>query len=172
MTADPQLSPAHWVARYRRQLRDYLLRRLRRPEDVDDLAQEVYLRLLRVDDSTLVRKPLPFLYGIASHVLAEFRGKVRDDEEHVTMDSETFEQWVEQPTQSVADDIAEQISLRQQLERALARLPPKQAAVLILHNQQGLSYQEVAEKLNISVHTVEKYLVKAKARIRTMPWER
>jgi DNA-binding CsgD family transcriptional regulator len=30
----------------------------------------------------------------------------------------------------------------------------------------------VAEKLGLSIHTVEKYVTQAKARIRTMSWER
>lgn len=36
---------------------------------------------------------------------------------------------------------------------------------------QGMSYQEIAKELQVSVHTVEKYLTKARARIRTMKWE-
>jgi DNA-directed RNA polymerase specialized sigma24 family protein len=44
--------------------------------------------------------------------------------------------------------------------------------VLIAHKHRGLSYEEVAVELGLSVHTVEKYVTQAKALIRTMTWER
>jgi RNA polymerase sigma-19 factor, ECF subfamily len=157
---------------YRRELHRYLLRRLRRPQDVDDLAQEVYLRLLRHDETKCVRKPLAYLYGIASHVVADFRIETEHERERLTFDSEACEQGSEEPTSALPDDLADRLNLQQQLERALAQLPPTHAAVLLAHKRDGLSYEEVAQKLNLSVHTVEKYITQAKARIRTMAWDR
>jgi RNA polymerase sigma-19 factor, ECF subfamily len=68
--------------------------------------------------------------------------------------------------------LADRLNLQQQLERALSQLPSTHAAVLLAHKRDGLSYEEVAAKLNLSVHTVEKYVTQAKARIRLMSWER
>lgn len=157
---------------YRRELNRYLLRRLRKPQDVDDLAQEVYLRLLRHDESKCVHKPLAYLYGIASHVVADYRIEEEHAREHITFDSAAEETWSEDPAKTVADDLADRLNLQQQLERAFSQLPPTHAAVLLAHKRDGLSYEEVARKLNLSVHTVEKYLTQAKARIRMMSWER
>ena len=74
------------------------------------------------------------------------------------------------------DDLIERLNLQQQLERALTRLPTTHARVLLAHKHRGLSYQEVAAELGLSLHTVEKYVTQAKARtrtrIRTMTWER
>ena len=155
--------------RYRRELCRYLLRRLRRPEDVEDLAQEVFLRLLRHDNATAVRNPLAYLYGVAFHVLADYRVASEHAPERIHDDDETeFE-----GSSSISPDaLVEQLNLQQQLERALAELPPTHAAVLLAHKHRGLSYEEVAAELDLSVHTVEKYLTQARARIRTMPWER
>jgi RNA polymerase sigma-70 factor (ECF subfamily) len=157
---------------YRRELHRYLMRRLRKPQDVDDLAQEVYLRLLRHDESKCVHKPLAYLYGIASHVVADYRIGEEHDREHLMFDSDSEENWTEEPASVLPDDMADRLNLQQQLERALSQLPPTHAAVLLAHKRDGLSYEEVAEKLHLSIHTVEKYLTQAKARIRTMPWER
>lgn len=157
---------------YRRELHRYLLRRLRRPQDVDDLAQEVYLRLLRHDDEKCVRKPLAYLYGIASHVVADFRIGAEHEREHLTFDSEAAEHSSDEPSSVLQDDLADRLNLAQQIERALAQLPPMHAAVLLAHKRDGLSYEEVAKKLGLSVHTVEKYVTQAKARIRMMSWER
>lgn len=158
--------------RYRRELHRYLMRRLRQPQDVDDLAQEVYLRLCRLDDERCVHKPLAYLYGIASHVLADFRIEVEAEREVVTVDSDTVEEWIDQPSCVLPDDLADRLNLQQQIDRALAQLPPTHAAVLLAHKRDGLSYDEVAEKLGLSIHTVEKYVTQAKSRIRTMAWER
>jgi len=158
--------------RYARDLHHYLLRRLRRPQDVDDLAQEVYLRLLRLGDGRSVRKPLAYVYGIAAHVLADFRMKATHEQEHVIFDDEAVEAWSERPAHFSSDELADRLNLNQQIERALAQLPPTQAAVLLAHKRDGLSYEDVARKLKLSVHTVEKYVTQAKARIRTIPWDR
>jgi RNA polymerase sigma-70 factor (ECF subfamily) len=154
---------------FRKQLYRYLLRRSRRPQDVDDLAQEVYLRLLRHDSAKCVHKPLAYLYGIASHVLADQRGE--SDQQRDCLGSEGGEDSAELSSVT-ADDLAEQLNLQQQLQRALARLPPTHAAVLIAHKHRGLSYEEVAAELGLSIHTVEKYVIQAKARIRMMTWDR
>lgn len=155
--------------RYRRELHRYLLRRLRQPQDVDDLASQVYERLCRISDERVVEKPLAYLYGIASHVLADHR--VEQEMEchcdHIDCDDD----WSDKPCCVLPDDKEERLNLQQQIDRAMAQLPPTHAAVLLAHKRDGLSYDEVAEKLNISVFTVEKYVTQAKARVRTMSWE-
>lgn len=151
---------------YTRELHRYLLRRLREPQDVDDLAQEVYLRLLRLDENKDVEKPLAFLYGVAAHVLSDFRSTARHGE-YVPLDTVD-----ECSLAGTIPDETERLNLQQQLEYALSQLPPTHAAVLLAHKRDGLSYEEVAARLNLSIHTVEKYITQAKARIRLMPWER
>lgn len=158
--------------RYRRELHRYLMRRLRHPQDVDDLAQEVYCRLIRLEDEKCVHKPLAYLYGIASHVLADFRIEVEQEREHITVDSDTVDEWSDSPSCVLPDDLAERLNLQQQIDRAMAQLPPTHAAVLLAHKRDGMSYDEVAERLGLSIHTVEKYVTQAKARVRTMSWDR
>lgn len=155
--------------RYRRELHRYLMRRLRQPQDVDDLAQEVYLRLLRLDDAKCVRKPLAYLYGTAAHVLADHMFALK----HTPVDwSKDADDCMESPACVLPDDMAERLNLQQQIDRALAQLPPTQAAVLLAHKRDGLSYDEVAEKLGLSIHTVEKYVTVSKSQLRAMIWDR
>lgn len=154
---------------YDKQLHRYLVRRMPQPQDAEDLAQEVYLRLLRIDREKRVHKPLAYIYGIASHLVADYRSDARhqhtplDDDEDGASESSP-ETWV--------DDLIDRLNLQQQLERALTQLPRTQALVLLAHKHRGLSYEEVAAELGLSIHTVEKYVTQAKARIRTMTWER
>jgi RNA polymerase sigma-70 factor (ECF subfamily) len=152
---------------YEKQLHRYLLRRLMQRQDAEDLAQEVYLRLLRVDAGKRVQKPVAYIFGIASHVVADFKSESRQG--HVRLDDGDVEP---DERASSPDDLADRLNLQQQLERAFARLPQTHAKVLIAHKHRGLSYEEVAVELGLSIHTVEKYVTQAKALIRTMTWER
>lgn len=168
MSAEVKSFATSTFGRYRRELHRYLMRRLRRPQDVDDLAQEVYLRLITISDEKSIEKPLAYLYGVASHVLADHMFAIK---ERCCIDwNEDADDWME--SYVLPDDMADRLNLQQQIDKALAQLPPTHASVLLAHKRDGLSYEECAEKLGLSIHTVEKYVTQAKARIRTMAWER
>src|SRR5690242_5837159 len=81
--------------KFHAELHRFLVRRLRGEQDAGDLAQEVYLRLLRMEKSELVRKPQAYIYTVASHVAHQFR--MKNEASLVTFDSETLEQAAEDP---------------------------------------------------------------------------
>jgi len=164
---------------YNRELHRFLMRRLRHPQDVDDLAQEVYERILRIDEEKTIKKPLAYLYGIASHVLADFRieeeierNVIRDELSEATDSDGNAIRGCGDNFYVLPDDMEDRLNLQQQIDKAMAQLPPTHAAVLLAHKRDGLSYEETAEKLGLSVFTVEKYMCQAKARVRTMSWDR
>lgn len=167
-TAPPQADSL--VERCGPALRRYLLRRGHRGQEAQDLAQEVYLRLLRVGKAELARQSPAFLYWIASHVVYEFRRKAR--REQVLFDSGLLENWSEHPPHVAPDGMDRQLDLSRQLGRALEQLSPKYRAVLLLHKQDGMSYAEIASTLGISVHTVKKYLARALSTLRALAWDR
>src|ERR1700683_4613827 len=127
---------------YSPELHRYLLRRVHHLEDADDLAQEVFARLLRIRDAELVRKPLQYLLGIAAHVVREFRQ--RKQNEHVLFDSELADNVCEHPHQLSQRGHAEQLELQNRLDGALAQLPPTHRLVMLLVKREGMSYQEAA----------------------------
>jgi RNA polymerase sigma-70 factor (ECF subfamily) len=170
---DPASSwAARTVVRYAKQVHRFFLRRLSRPQDVDDLAQEVYLRVLRLEDRPWMENALPYLYTVAASVLADYWHDFSRDQKFVTVDSEAAEHCLEVPGSFSVDELAEVLNLRQQLDYALSKLPPTHQKVLLLHKRDGYSYAEVAQKLDLSIHTVEKYVFQALARMRATPWER
>jgi RNA polymerase sigma-70 factor (ECF subfamily) len=67
--------------------------------------------------------------------------------------------------QPAIDDIAgksvEYIELEQNLQQKIHQLPAKCQKVFLLSREEGLSYKEIAEQLNISVNTVEQHMQKA-----------
>jgi RNA polymerase sigma-70 factor (ECF subfamily) len=54
-------------------LRRFLLAAVRNAADASDLVQEVYLRLLRVEDHQTIRVPEAYVFALANHVLYQFR---------------------------------------------------------------------------------------------------
>jgi RNA polymerase sigma-70 factor (ECF subfamily) len=157
---------------YAAELHRFLLRRLRRPQDADDLAQEVFMRFLRLSNVELVRNPQAYLFGIASHVVREFHLHAEQEREHLTFDSEEAGEASENPGVLEPDELAGRLNLQQQLQRALTQLPPMHRAVLLLVKRDGLSHEEAAKAAGISFHTVEKYIVEARAKLKTMRWDR
>lgn len=149
-----------------RELHRFLARRVGHAEDADDLAQEVFARLLRVRNAELIRNPLSYLLGIATHVIREFRQRKLHD--RVLYDSDLATEVCDNADDAQAPGVnfPEQLELRQRLDRALNQLPAAHQLVLLLVKRDGLSYAEAAQAAGLSIHTIEKYVVEARARLR------
>jgi hypothetical protein len=61
-----QLFAAHRAA-----LQAFFRRRIRSKADAPDLAQEVYLRMLRISDQEAIRNPVLYLYTVANNLVKE-----------------------------------------------------------------------------------------------------
>jgi len=162
-------SGAATFLQFRAGLQRFLMRRLHDAHDAQDLAQETYLRLLRVERGDLVRNPQAYLYRIASNLVYEFR--LRERQEAVTFDSLALEHAAEHPQELRPDEATERIMSEEQLQAVLMQLSPIYRAILLLRKHEGQSYPQIAATLGISVHTVKKYLARAVAQCRAADWE-
>lgn len=150
-----------------REVQRFLLRRVRNRHDAADLAQEVFARLLRVENADLVRNPHAYLFGIVAHVVREFRQ--RESRRCVVFDSEVVDaESGDAEPDSNGISATDQLILRNWLDAALQQLPPTHRLVLLLVKRDGLSYEQAATASGLSVHTIEKYLVEARARLRLL----
>lgn len=150
-----------------RDLQRFLLRRVGDRNDADDLSQEVFARLMRVENAALIRNPLAYLLGIATHVVREFRQ--RKQHQCVIFDSDmadALSEGLEPAARGDAANGTDRLELQNWLDSALQQLPPTHQTVLLLVKRDGLSYEEAAVTTGLSVHTIEKYLVEARARLR------
>jgi RNA polymerase sigma factor (sigma-70 family) len=159
---------ANMAARYGRRLRRFLSVRLRNAADVPDLAQEVFLRLLRVEGYENIRSPEAYLFTIASHVIQQHA--VRRANEPLSLDiAEVFSE-LRTPSSEDPVDQAMQVQRLAALEHVLSSLPTRVATSLILHRVAGYSVQEVADQLGVSRETAKKYLSRAVEHCRNR-WE-
>jgi RNA polymerase sigma factor (sigma-70 family) len=145
-------------------LRRYLAARLRNATDVADLAQEVFLRLLRVDRHDKIRNPESYLFTIASHVLLQHNLNRSADLEPVDITDPLIDL-----RHAVDSDPEERIHLErrhQEIEKVLDRLSPAAHASMILHCRDGWTLDEIAVRLGVSRSMVKKHLAQALLRCR------
>lgn len=150
----------------------YLMQRLYNAQDARELAQEVWTRLLRIEDPKQVLEPIAYIRRVAANVLAEFH--MRRTRERVVFDSEateTAEQIDSNSRLAAPDDLAEHLSTQQQLQRVLARLPAMYRTILLLRLCDGASYQEIGEHLGLSAGTAERYFFRALSAVRSTQWK-
>lgn len=146
---------------YHNDLHRYLASRLRGGAlDAADVAQETYLRLLRMNNTEAVQHPHAYLFRVAANVIRELGLKEQvQDELPVRLTDPTI---LHSSSPAPEDELQIQKQI-EHLRKAINRLPPKCRAVLIMKKRDGLSRKEIAEKLGISELTVKTHLMKAVA---------
>ena len=128
------------------------------PADIDDLVQETYARLLRARNRGAIESPRGLLFATARNAARDlFRRRT-------TANTIPITESVENRVFDDAPNAAEFASRRQEtdlLATAIAELPARCREVLVLRKFENLSHREIAERLGITVHTVEAQLTKA-----------
>ena len=137
----------------------FFYRRVKRKSDASDLVQEVYLRMLRVNDANAIRNPEGYLYTVASNLAKEHAVLERRQGRGIDVDEVTAEQQLRVLPLFDRDlDLVRRVS---RLRTVLAELSPKCRAAVVMQYNHGLSYREIADRLDVSPHMVKKYLAQA-----------
>jgi len=142
----------------------YLVRRVRRRSDAEELAQEVYLRLLRVADADALQNPEAYLYAIAANLLKEHAVQQSISRNCVALEDAGFPEMLLEVVSY--PDLVDKAQRTERLREVLRQLPAKCQAAVVMRHWHGRSYEEIAQKLDISVNMVKKYLVHALAHCR------
>jgi RNA polymerase sigma factor (sigma-70 family) len=146
------------------ELQRFLTRRMRCAHTARDLAQDVYLRFMLVSRREGIRNARAFLYQLASNLVHEFR--VRQQHTQVVYDSDLLEAADHRRAVETDTDPGDRLSSAEELERLLSPLPKAYRAVLIMRKRDGLSPDEIAQRLGFSKKTVYEYLTRALARVK------
>jgi RNA polymerase sigma factor (sigma-70 family) len=151
-------------AAHRGALQTFFSRRLRSQADTTDLAQEVYVRMLRVKDPEAIRDMDAYLFTVASNLAREYSARDRRRGNPVDLDDATLlNELAELPAYDSEIDVGRQIT---RLREVLRQLPPRWHAAIVLQYVQGLSQREIAERLGVSQRMVKKYVGQALGRCR------
>lgn len=128
--------------------------------DLDDVSQEVFLRLLHYDNADLIEHPQAYLLRMAANVLGEWHLRSQYRRPHDAG-------WLEDlQAETTSESEAERESARGQLRKGLASLPPRQREVLRLHFGEGLARAQIAQRLQTSERSVKRDLISAYGRLR------
>jgi RNA polymerase sigma factor (sigma-70 family) len=140
-------------------LRRFLAARVRNAADASDLVQEVYLRLLRVEDHETIRMPEAYVFALANHVLYQYRLR----QARTFIPTEVLNVLDEAQSAFENDPLVQSETQQriEELEQVLAELSPKARATLILARRDGLTLEQIGGELGVSRPMVKKYLSKA-----------
>src|SRR5579859_760146 len=146
----------------RRWLAGYFRGRVRNEADIDDMVQDVFLRLAARDSTEPVEHLGGYVLKIAFSVLTDRarRSTSHMAGSHVPIDAERHA--------SVDIDPERVLSGREDLNCAMAillSLPERSRTVFILRRLEGYQYRRIALHLGISVSAVEKHMMRAIQRL-------
>lgn len=149
-------------------LRQFLRLRLIAQQDREDILQELFLRLARVDNlaerlSVHSGNTRSYLFSIVSNLIVDSRRKAtsRKQELHSSYDDDLS--LTELPTPEMVVATQQQIHAMAVL---LRRMPSKFRRAFILNRFKHKSYPEVAKEMGVSVATVQRYIAAALRRLR------
>lgn len=146
-----------WRRDWNRALMRFLGKQVRARVDVEDLAQETYLRVLRARDLSDVANPEAYLIRVASHLVVEWRDRQRPTDSIDAMDELTL-------AADSSPELEIEATLSQaRLEHTLATMPPVMRAVLLLKLSHQRSAPQIARELELTPRQVKRYLVRGYA---------
>jgi RNA polymerase sigma-70 factor (ECF subfamily) len=142
---------------------------VKRQEDVEDIAQQVFVKayfsLKRFDQRAAFST---WLYKITVNECWDLlrKRKARPLVYEADLNDEQSSQFsaVERKAEN-GPDASERLANRQRLDRMLDQLEPRDRAMLVLKEVEGFSVEEIAEFLGFNANTVKVRLFRARRRI-------
>ena len=136
-------------------LKKFLTRFLSRPQDIEDVAQETFLKAFSAEKHREIRSPKAFLFRIAKNAALT----------NLTKKTQLITDYIEDldSPEVLCDEVSveDQVAGGQKLAlfcQAAASLPPQCRRAFLMRKVYGLSHKEISERLGISTSTVEKHV--------------
>lgn len=138
-------------------------KRLKRKEVVEGIVQEVFVELWQKRSDLEIRRSMEaYLFTMMKYkVINYIRFLVVKDK---------YIHFVETNSKQLGSEVEEKLlfgELEKAFDEEVKKLPLQSRNVYQLRYYSGLKYSEIAEKLTISVSTVEKHMIKANKILRT-----
>lgn len=126
----------------------------------EDVVQEAYIRFAAADAANEVASPTSYLYRIVRNLAIDTVRREHRQSPGLITEQQFAELPVDAPS---VDRVLDGRRRLAQLEAAVAELPERTRRIFILNRLHGLTYQQIADELDVSISTVQKHLMQALA---------
>lgn len=159
------------VRRYQRQVANLIYINMGNRDDVEDIAQEVFIRVYRsLPRFKFDASFFSWIYRITKNLCIDEarRRKVRKILSLDFFSEDALEKSRMRKDQAFPSDSMLMEEKRQVIHSALQRLKKEHREVLVLREYQDFSYQEIAETLGLSVEAVKSRIFRARMELKVL----
>ena len=157
--------------KYQRPVFSICLRMVRNRDEAEDLAQESFIKVFamleRYNPSYAFSS---WLFKITSNLCIDHLRKRKIEtfamDEPIDVEKGEIQRQYEAPDLDPEQELMKNEKMRR-LSRAIDRLPPHYRIMLILRHQENLSYEEIAESLDIPLGTVKARIHRAREMLKS-----
>jgi RNA polymerase sigma-70 factor (ECF subfamily) len=156
------------VVAYRKRILGTITRLIARPEDVEDVAQEVFLRLyFSLDQLRTAEVFEPWLYRLTVNAAYDYLRKQRRRQEYRMSDLSEQQMMMADALAGgrVEHDEREQKKVRESVDALLGAVSEADRILLMLKELEGLSLKELEKIYNINENALKVRLFRARQRV-------
>jgi len=147
---------------YNKRLVPYVWKMTRSNEHTEEIIQEIFIKVWLIRDSfRTIAYPTSYLFSLAANKTVDHLRKVASDAALIRKAAYDFPKW----TTNTEDTIALNES-QAAINLAVSKLPSQRQLIYRLSREEGLSLEEIAERLKLSRSTVKNQLGHALRSIR------
>ena len=147
--------------RYQAQLKGFIAKRVPSREDCEDILQNVFYQLARIDlKANPIDQISAWLYSVTRNQIIDWSRKKREEELPTVQDKEEEGSFIGELTGLLLDEDAspEMDFIRtlvwEELDSAMNELPEEQKVIFKLTELEGFSFKEISDSTGIPVNTL------------------
>jgi RNA polymerase sigma-70 factor (ECF subfamily) len=141
-------------------------RMLRHEQDAEEVTQEVFLQVFKKLQYFRQESSLKtWIYRIAVNVTLNHRKKMSRDRKRLATYRD--QEVPQQANQDVDRDVFKQ-DYQKAIDRLLSHLNPEQRICIVLRSLENMSYEEIAQALDINVNTVRSRVMRAREKMMSL----
>lgn len=160
MQLTPQVTVSDVIVQEGGRLFNFIKKRVKSTLDAEDILQDVYFQLAKISsDINSIEKMSAWLFHIARNKITDnYRKKKNVNFSELSRvgsedESISFEDFISD-TKDAQDQLITRERVWIEVEEALNELPEEQSAVFKMHEFEGLSFKEIADKTGEQVNTL------------------
>ncbi|NOU45336.1 MAG: RNA polymerase sigma factor [Methyloglobulus sp.] len=165
----PPTFQEHILDDHQDELLRFIFRKVNCPDTAQDIFQDTFVRYTNYPEKNKIENHRAFIFRIAANLVSDYERHNRVRERFHPNEEIDLDNLPQQDNRQPEQLVSQQERL-QQLAKAVSALSPRCRDVFILIKFEELTYNQVAERLGISVSMVEKHLshaIKALQQLKT-----